>query len=192
MNKTVPKFCLAFVVAAHSAVAFAYTTSISDTSGYIVQSASDGAGNNSIIDGANFPGGAPVAGNDYLVNNERDTRSPATDKAASVFQGDSFTLDGGARFILQGKGSSLETSDLRTAAGIYSNLDGASDKTLKGAMTVFGTPSAPSIFQGSGNGGVRRTRSPRLPPPLCGRAQRGGKLSFSACRLCRRAAAGGR
>ena len=157
MNKTVPKFCLAFVVAAHSAVAFAYTTSISDTSGYIVQSASDGAGNNSIIDGANFPGGAPVAGNDYLVNNERDTRSPATDKAASVFQGDSFTLDGGARFILKGKGSSIEIADLRIYNALVSQGDGASDKTLKGAMTVFGTPSAPSIFQGSGNGGVRRT-----------------------------------
>ena len=144
-------------VAAHSAVAFAYTTSISDTSGYIVQSASDGAGNNSIIDGANFPGGAPVAGNDYLVNNERDTRSPATDKAASVFQGDSFTLDGGARFILKGKGSSIEIADLRIYNALVSQGDGASDKTLKGAMTVFGTPSAPSIFQGSGNGGVRRT-----------------------------------
>ena len=138
-------------------MAFAYTTSISDTSGYIVQSASDGAGNNSIIDGANFPGGAPVAGNDYLVNNERDTRSPATDKAASVFQGDSFTLDGGARFILKGKGSSIEIADLRIYNALVSQGDGASDKTLKGAMTVFGTPSAPSIFQGSGNGGVRRT-----------------------------------
>ncbi|MBR3086381.1 MAG: hypothetical protein IKH04_08260 [Kiritimatiellae bacterium] len=157
MNKTVPKFCLAFVVAAHSAVAFAYTTSISDTSGYIVQSASDGAGKNSIIDGANFPGGAPVAGNDYLVNNGRDTRSPAIDKAASVFRGNSFSLDGGARFILKGKGSSIEIADFRIYNALVSQGDGASDKTLKGAMTVFGVPSAPSIFQGSGNGGVRRT-----------------------------------
>ena len=49
-----------------SPLANAYETAITDTSGYVVQLAKDGYNENSIISGAHFPGGAPVAGKHYL------------------------------------------------------------------------------------------------------------------------------
>lgn len=156
MNNPVRNFCIAIMAALHGAAAAAYTTSIADTSGYVVQSADDGTGQSSIVSGSNFPGGAPVPGKDYLAANGRISRTPAAEKAANVFAGRSFSLDGGANFILKGKDSSIEIGDFRIYNALVSQGDGNSDKTLKGALSVFGSPDAPSIFQGSGNGGVRR------------------------------------
>ena len=42
----------------------AYETAITDTTGYVVLSATDNPGVSSLINGNNFPGGAPVAGKD--------------------------------------------------------------------------------------------------------------------------------
>ena len=72
--------CIAAVAAQTASTVKAYTTSITDTTGYVVQDTSDlssGGGQSSIIYGHHFPGGAPVAGKYYLVNNELTTRSPA-------------------------------------------------------------------------------------------------------------------
>ena len=54
-----------------SAPVGAYETAITDTTGYVVQSATDAWGESSFVNGAHFPGGAPVAGKDYLVNAAR-------------------------------------------------------------------------------------------------------------------------
>ena len=73
----------------------AYETAITDTTGYVVLSASDNPGISSLINGNNFPGGAPVAGKDYLVNSTRTIRTPESGHPFT-FKGDSLTLDGGA------------------------------------------------------------------------------------------------
>lgn len=135
--------------------ALAYTTSITDTTGYVVQSATDAAGVNSLINGAHFLGGAPVSGKDYLVNNEFYIRSPAS-SGTYTFQGDSLTLDGGASLLLKGPGSKVTINDLKMYNARILQGDGSSEKTLKGGLTVYGTPSAPTLFMGSGNQGVRK------------------------------------
>ena len=136
--------------------AMAYETAITDTTGYVVQSAKDGYNENSIISGTHFPGGAPVAGKHYLVNNGLDTRTPPTANASNTFKGDSFTLDGGANFLLKGSGSTMTIANLIIYNALISQGDGGTAKTLAGNMTVRGTTSAPSILQGSANGGTRR------------------------------------
>ena len=133
----------------------AYTTAITDTTGYVVQSAGDGYNENSIISGTHFPGGAPMAGKKYLVNNELTTRSPAVNNADNTFKGDSLTLDGGANLLLKGPGSKLTIADLRVYNAGISQGDGNSTKTLKGGLTVYGTPSAPTLLWGNGNAGWR-------------------------------------
>ena len=132
----------------------AYTTSITDTTGYVVQTASDGYNENSIISGTHFPGGAPVAGKKYLVNNELTTRSPAS-AGTYTFQGDSLTLDGGANLLLKGAGSKVTIADLRVYNAGISQGDGNSEKTLKGGLTVYGTQSAPTLLWGNGVAGWR-------------------------------------
>ena len=132
----------------------AYTTSITDTTGYVVQSAGDGYNENSIISGTHFPGGAPVAGKKYLVNNELTTRSPAS-AGTYTFQGDSLTLDGGANLLLKGAGSKVTIADLRVYNAAISQGDGNSEKTLAGGLTVYGTPSAPTLLWGNGVAGWR-------------------------------------
>ena len=150
------KTTLPLIVSAVSMTALAYTTSITDTTGYVVQSTGDGYNESSIINGTHFPGGRPVAGKDYLVNNERITRTPGANNADNTFQGDSLTLDGGANFLLKGPGSKITIADLRIYNAIMSQGDGNSLKTIKGGITVYGTPSAPSIIMGSGSSGLRR------------------------------------
>ena len=134
----------------------AYTTSITDTTGYVVQNAADGYNENSIISGTHFPGGAPVAGKHYLVNNGLNTRTPPNANQSNIFRGDSFTLDGGANFLLKGAGSTITIGNLIIHNALISQGDGNSSKTLAGSMTVKGTALAPSIIQGSGDSGTRR------------------------------------
>jgi autotransporter-associated beta strand protein len=136
--------------------AMAYEKAITDTSGYVVQSAGDAYNESSIINGTHFPGGAPVAGKDYLVNSGRTTRTPGVSNADNTFKGDSFTLDEGANFLLKGPGSKITIADLRIYNAIINQGDGGSLKTLRGGIAVHGTPSAPSIIMGSGNSGWRR------------------------------------
>ncbi len=150
------KTTLPLIVSAVSVTALAYTTSITDTTGYVVQSTGDGYNESSIINGTHFPGGRPVAGKDYLVNNEYVTRTPGANNADNTFQGNSLTLDGGANFLLKGPGSKVTIADLRIYNAIMSQGDGNSLKTIKGGITVYGTPSAPSIIMGSGSSGLRR------------------------------------
>lgn len=132
----------------------AWEKAITDTTGYVVQSASDGYNQNSIISGAHFPEGAPVPGKHYLVTG-LDTRTPPTANVSNTFKGDSFTLDCGANFLLKGAGSKITIADLRIYNALISQGDGGSTKTLAGSMTVKGTVDAPSIIQGSANGGRR-------------------------------------
>lgn len=150
------KKLLTMTGAAVSMTAFAYTTSITDTTGYVVQNGNDAYNESSIINGTHFPGGKPVAGKDYLVNNGRTTRTPGGSNVDNTFQGDSLTLDGGANFLLKGPGSKITIADLRIYNAIINQGDGNSQKTLCGGITIYGTPSAPSIIQGSGNSGLRR------------------------------------
>ena len=150
------KTTLPLMVSAVSMTALAYTTSITDTTGYVVQSTGDGYNESSIINGTHFPGGRPVAGKDYLVNNGLITRTPGVNNADNTFQGNSLTLDGGANFLLKGPGSKITIADLRIYNAIMSQGDGNSLKTIKGGITVYGTPSAPSIIMGSGSSGLRR------------------------------------
>ena len=144
------KKLLAMAGAAVSMTVLAYTTSITDTTGYVVQSTGDGYNESSIINGTHFPGGRPVAGKDYLVNNGLITRTPGVNNADNTFQGNSLTLDGGANFLLKGPGSKITIADLRIYNAIMSQGDGNSLKTIKGGIAVYGTPSAPSIIMGSG------------------------------------------
>lgn len=134
--------------------ALAWTTSITDTTGYVVQSVGDGYNENSIISGMHFPGGAPVAGKKYLVNNELTIRSPAS-AGTYTFQGDSLTLDGGAYLLLKGAGSKVTIADLRVFNAGISQGDGNSEMTLCGGLTVYGTPSAPTLLWGNGVAGWR-------------------------------------
>ena len=150
------KKLLIMICAAVSMTALAYTTSITDTTGYVVQTAKDDPGESSIINGNHFPGGAPKAGNNYLVNNGLVTRSPAVNNSDNTFKGKSLTLDGGAELVLKGQGSKLTIADLRVYNAKISQGDGNGEKTLKGGLTVYGTPSAPTIFSGSGNNGPRK------------------------------------
>ena len=132
----------------------AYETAITDTTGYIVLSATDNPGVSSLINGNNFPGGAPVAGKDYLVNAGRTIRTPESG-SPFTFKGDSLTLDGGATLALKCPGSTTTINDLRIYNARIGQADGNSVKTLTGNMTVFGTPTAPAIFEGSGDNGDR-------------------------------------
>ena len=91
MKKLLVITCTASAVLA----AHAWETAITDTTGYVVQTTGDAYGESSIISGNHFPGGAPVAGKDYLVNNELTTRSPGVNNSDNTFRGDSLTLDGG-------------------------------------------------------------------------------------------------
>lgn len=133
----------------------AYTTAITDTTGYVVLNASDGYNQNSLVAGTHFPGGAPVPGKDYLVNAGLTIRSPAT-AGNYVFKGDSLSLDGGATFLLKANNSAITVADLRVYNAFVSQGDGNGGKRLKGGISVFGTPEAPSAFIGSGNAGTRR------------------------------------
>ena len=132
----------------------AYETAITDTTGYVVLSAGDSPGQNSLIDGAHFPGGAPVAGKDYLVNAARTIRTPESG-GPFVFKGDSLTLDGGASLALKCPGSTTTINDLRIYNAHIGQADGNCVKTMTGNMTVFGTPTAPSTLEGSGDNGNR-------------------------------------
>lgn len=159
MNKAVRKLCFAIVAAVYGAAAAAYTASITDTTGYVLLTSDDGAGKSSFADGTRWSDGAiPDGGTkDYLVNEGRVIRNPATENGSAIFGGRSLSLDNGANFILKGKGSTATVSDLRIYNALISQGDGNSTKTLKGGLTVFGTTAAPSVLQGSGNGGVRWT-----------------------------------
>ena len=148
MKKLLVITCTASAVLA----AHAWETAITDTTGYVVQTTGDAYGESSIISGNHFPGGAPVAGKDYLVNNELTTRSPGVNNSDNTFRGDSLTLDGGADLVLKGPGSKLTIADLRVYNAKISQGDANSEKTLKGGLTVCGTPSAPTLFMGSGSG----------------------------------------
>ena len=148
MKKLLVMTCAASAVLA----AHAWETAITDTTGYVVQTATDAVGESSIINGNHFLGGAPVAGKDYLVNNELTTRSPGVNNSDNTFRGDSLTLDGGADLVLKGPGSKLTIADLRVYNAKISQGDANSEKTLKGGLTVCGTPSAPTLFMGSGSG----------------------------------------
>ena len=132
----------------------AYETAITDTTGYVVQTATDSPGESSLINGTHFPGGAPVAGKDYLVNSQRTIRTPESG-SPFVFKGDSLTLDGEATLALKCPSSKTTISDLRIYNASIGQADGNCTKTLEGKMTVFGTPSAPSMLVGSGNNGNR-------------------------------------
>ena len=132
----------------------AYETAITDTTGYVVLSATDNPGVSSLINGNNFPGGAPVAGMDYLVNAGRTIRTPESG-SPFVFKGNSLTLDGGATLALKCPGSTTTINDLRIYNARIGQADGNSVKTLTGNMTVFGTPTAPATFEGSGDNGDR-------------------------------------
>ena len=132
----------------------AYETAITDTTGYVVQDATDTPGQSSLINGTHFPGGAPVAGKDYLVNSQRTIRTPESG-SPFVFKGDSLTLDGEATLALKCPSSKTTISDLRIYNASIGQADGNCTKTLEGKMTVFGTPSAPSMLVGSGNNGNR-------------------------------------
>ena len=152
MKKLLVITCTASAVLA----AHAWVTAITDTTGYVVQTTGDAYGKSSVINGDNFPGGAPVAGKDYLVNNELTTRSPGVNNSDNTFKGNSLTLDGGAELVLKGPGSKLTVNDFRMYNALISQGDGNSEKTLKGGLTIYGTPTAPSIIWGCGNG-WRRT-----------------------------------
>ena len=132
----------------------AYETAITDTTGYIVLSAGDSPGVSSFVYGNNFPGGAPVAGKNYLVNAGRTIRTPESG-SPFVFAGDSLTLDGGSSLALKCPGSTTTINDLRIYNARIGPADGNCVKTLTGNMTVFGTPAAPSMFDGSGDNGNR-------------------------------------
>lgn len=137
--------------------AAAYTTAITDTTGYVVQNASDGFNQNSLVAGMHFPGGAPVPGKHYLVNNGLNTRTPPTDNASNTFKGDSLTLDGGANLMLKGKGSTFTVNNLIVYNALVTQSQGGNTTvTLGGNMTAKGTASAPSIIQGNADGGARR------------------------------------
>ena len=151
------KKLLIICAAAMAFSANAWEKAITNTLGYIVQNATDTGVQSSIINGSHFPGGAPVAGNAYLVNSGYNSRSPAVNNADNTFKGDSLTLDEGATLLLKGPGSKLTIADLRIYNAMISQGDGNCRKTLKGAIKVYGKPSAPSIFIGSGNNGVRHT-----------------------------------
>lgn len=154
MNATIQR-TFAVPLAALALTANAYETAITDTTGYVVQNASDGYNQNSLVAGTHFPGGAPVAGKHYLVNNGLTNRSPAT-AGNYVFKGDSLSLDGGATFLLKANNSAITVADLRVYNAFVSQGDGKGGKRLKGGISVFGTPEAPSVFIGSGNAGTRR------------------------------------
>ena len=132
----------------------AYETAITDTTGYVVLSATDSPGISSLINGNNFPGGAPVAGKDYLVNSARTIRTPESGHPFT-FKGDSLTLDGGASLALKCPDSTTTISDLRIYNARIGQADGNCYKTLAGNLTVFGTPAAPSLLEGSGDNGNR-------------------------------------
>ena len=133
----------------------AWVKSITDTTGYTVLSKSDAAGQSSLSTGVNF-GGSISSGTDYLVNANLQIRSPATANANTTFAGRSLSLDEGAGFILKGSGSSVTVSDLRFYNAQILQGDGNSQKTLKGGLTIYGTPSGPSTFMGSGASGTRK------------------------------------
>ena len=155
MKKILTVAAVAFCVGFLCQSARAYEKAITDTTDYIVQNAADAAGQNSVISGNHFPGGTPVAGKKYLVNGGLTTRSP-NGSGSYTFVGDSFTLDEGANFVLKGVGSTVTIANLIVYNALISQGDGNSAKTLAGGMTVYGTPTAPSFIQGSGNGGTRR------------------------------------
>ena len=156
MNATIQR-TFAVPLAALALTANAYETAISDTTGYVVQNASDGFNQNSLVAGAHFPGGAPVPGKHYLVNNGLNTRTPPTDNASNTFKGDSLTLDGGANLMLKGKGSTFTVNNLIVYNALVTQSQGGNTTvTLGGNMTAKGTASAPSIVQGNADGGARR------------------------------------
>jgi len=130
------------------------STAITDTTGYVVLSATDAWQENSFINGKHFPGGAPVAGKDYLVNSQRMIRTPESG-SPFVFQGDSLTLDGEATLLLKCPSSKTTINDLRIYNATISQGDANCAKELRGNMTVFGTPASPSMLSGSGAGGDR-------------------------------------
>ena len=156
MNATIQR-TFAVPLAALALTANAYETAITDTTGYVVQNASDGFNQNSLVAGIHFPGGAPVAGKHYLVNNGFDTRTPPTANASNTFKGDSLTLDGGANLMLKGSGSTFTVNNLIVYNALVTQSQGGNTTvTLGGNMTAKGTASAPSIIQGNADGGARR------------------------------------
>ena len=127
----------------------AYEKAITDTTGYVVQSAKDGNGQSSIATGVNF-GGSLSSTKDYLVNNALDIRTPSTESANTTFGGRSLTLDGGARVILKGKSSKTTISDFRLYNSRLHHGEGSSALTIAGGMTVYATVANPAFVQGAG------------------------------------------
>ena len=128
----------------------AYETAITDTTGYTMQSASDGSSQSSIANGVNF-GGSLSSAKDYLANNSSwDLRTPATANANTTFGGRSLTLDGGARVILKGKNSKTTISDFRLYNSRLHHGEGSSALTIAGGMTIYATAANPAFVQGAG------------------------------------------
>ena len=128
----------------------AYETSITDTTGYIVLSASDTGTQSSIANGIHF-GGSLSSDKDYLANNSSwDIRTPSTASANTTFGGRSLTLDGGARVILKGKSSKTTISDFRLYNSRLHHGEGSSALTIAGGMTIYATVANPAFVQGAG------------------------------------------
>ena len=129
--------------------ASAYETTITDTTGYTVLSASDTGSQSSIANGVHF-GGSLSNTKDYLVNNALDIRTPSTASANTTFGGKSLSLDGGARVILKGKSSKTTISDFRLYNSRLHHGEGSSALTIAGGITVYGTVANPALVQGAG------------------------------------------
>ena len=155
MNATLRKLSHAIAMAATLAAggaafqARAYETSIIDTTGYTVLSASDTGTQSSIANGAHF-GGSISSGTDYLVNNARDIRTPSIASANTAFGGHSLALDGGARLILKGNRSKTTISDLRLYNSRIFHGEQNGSVTIAGGATVYATAANPVFVQGAG------------------------------------------
>lgn len=104
----------------------------------ITQTQTDAINTNSLIAGVNFPGGAPVAGNDYVTDSDRAIRSPTTGN--STFLGNSLTVTGGARLYLAGSTTPTTTTtigNLIVDNGRVWNVNGTTNtRILAGGLTV--------------------------------------------------------
>ena len=147
------------VVATSSALPFgalnalAWEQAITDTSGYVTLTATDGGGTHSFTVAGHWSDGkAPEAGKKYLVNGGRTFRSPDMSSAAYTFAGDSLTFDN-AYMNVKGTGGSLTFTNLQLYACRLANGNAKSTKYLYGNFYVHGTN---VTFSGSGSGGTRQ------------------------------------
>ena len=149
MKKILAAAAVALCVGFLCQSASAYETTITDTTGYTVLSASDTGSQSSIANGVHF-GGSLSNTKDYLVNNALDIRTPSTASANTTFGGKSLSLDGGARVILKGKSSKTTISDFRLYNSRLHHGEGSSALTIAGGITVYGTVANPALVQGAG------------------------------------------